>query len=157
MRRRTSRNVLWDVDTQVDFVHRHGKLAVPGATEAPRDAAARRVGARAWRRARGLGGRPRAQHPVISTTPTTRIPFRRTTCVAHAARGRSPRRAGRPAPARPRRLPAGLVAELVAGRREILLLKKSFDVFTSPNAEAVVDVLDPDEAILFGVATDVCD
>ena len=45
---------------------------------------------------------------------------------------------------------------LLEGRREILLLKKNFSVFTNPNAEAVVDALDPDEVILFGVATDVC-
>ena len=28
------RRILWDVDTQVDFVHADGKLAVPGAEEA---------------------------------------------------------------------------------------------------------------------------
>ena len=53
--------------------------------------------------------------------------------------------------------PAGLLGELVAGRREILLLKKSFDVFTNPNAEALLELLDPSEVIVFGVATDVCD
>ncbi|HUZ81592.1 MAG TPA: isochorismatase family protein, partial [Gaiellaceae bacterium] len=41
--------------------------------------------------------------------------------------------------------------------REFLLLKKSFDVFTNPNAERVLELLDPDEVIVFGVATDVCD
>ena len=46
---------------------------------------------------------------------------------------------------------------LLEGRREILLLKKNYSVFTNPNAEPVVDALDPDEVILFGVATDVCD
>jgi nicotinamidase/pyrazinamidase len=54
-------------------------------------------------------------------------------------------------------VPPGLVPELIDGRREILLLKKNFNVFTNPNADAVVDALDPDEIILFGVATDVCD
>jgi nicotinamidase-related amidase len=53
--------------------------------------------------------------------------------------------------------PPGLVRSLVTGRREILLLKKSFDVFTSPNAEAVLESLDPAEVLVFGVATDVCD
>jgi nicotinamidase/pyrazinamidase len=53
--------------------------------------------------------------------------------------------------------PPGLVRSLVSGRREILLLKKSFDVFTSPNAEAVLECLDPAEVVVFGVATDVCD
>jgi nicotinamidase-related amidase len=46
---------------------------------------------------------------------------------------------------------------LVEGRREILLLKKNFNVFTNPNAEALLDALDPDEIVVFGVATDVCD
>nr|MBA2359077.1 cysteine hydrolase [Actinomycetota bacterium] len=53
--------------------------------------------------------------------------------------------------------PPGLLPELVAGRRDVLLLKKSFDVFTNPNTAALLEVLDPDEVILFGVATDVCD
>ena len=38
------KRILWDVDTQVDFVHPDGKLAVPGA-EAALSAMARLVGA----------------------------------------------------------------------------------------------------------------
>ena len=53
--------------------------------------------------------------------------------------------------------PPGLVPDLVEGRREILLLKKNFNVFTNPNADPLLDALDPDEIVLFGVATDVCD
>jgi nicotinamidase-related amidase len=53
--------------------------------------------------------------------------------------------------------PPGLLTTLIAGRREILLLKKSFDVFTNPNTDPLVDALDPDEIVVFGVATDVCD
>ncbi len=41
--------------------------------------------------------------------------------------------------------------------REFLLLKKHFDVFTNPNAERLLDLLDPVEVVVFGVATDVCD
>ncbi len=41
--------------------------------------------------------------------------------------------------------------------REFLLLKKSFDVFTNPHADRLLELLDPDEVIVFGVATDVCD
>ena len=41
--------------------------------------------------------------------------------------------------------------------REFLLLKKSFDVFTNPNTEPLLAKLDPEEIVLFGVATDVCD
>ncbi|HXM76836.1 MAG TPA: isochorismatase family protein, partial [Thermoanaerobaculia bacterium] len=53
--------------------------------------------------------------------------------------------------------PPGLVPGLVAEHREILLLKKNFNVFTNPNTEPLLDALDPDEIIVFGVATDVCD
>ena len=60
-RARAVRRVLWDVDTQVDFVHADGKLAVPDATAAvPGDGAARRRGARGRHPPRRLGGRPRA-------------------------------------------------------------------------------------------------
>src|SRR5437899_3134913 len=41
--------------------------------------------------------------------------------------------------------------------REFLLLKKSFDVFTNPNADRLLERLEPDEIVVFGVATDVCD
>jgi nicotinamidase/pyrazinamidase len=41
--------------------------------------------------------------------------------------------------------------------REFLLLKKHFDVFTNPNADRLLDLLDPEEVVVFGVATDVCD
>ena len=41
--------------------------------------------------------------------------------------------------------------------REFLLLKKSFDVFTNPNTERLLEQLDPDRIVVFGVATDVCD
>ena len=53
--------------------------------------------------------------------------------------------------------PPGLVPGLVEGRREILLLKKNFDVFTNPNTDSLLDALDPEEILVFGVATDVCD
>jgi nicotinamidase/pyrazinamidase len=52
--------------------------------------------------------------------------------------------------------PPGLLAGMIQGRREILLLKKSFDVFTNPNTEPLLAALDPDEIVVFGVATDVC-
>ena len=53
--------------------------------------------------------------------------------------------------------PPGLVPGMIEGKREVLLLKKNFDVFTNPNTQALLDALDPDEIVVFGVATDVCD
>jgi nicotinamidase-related amidase len=49
------------------------------------------------------------------------------------------------------------VPKLVAEHREVLILKKNFNVFTNPNTEPLLDALDPDEIVVFGVATDVCD
>ena len=46
---------------------------------------------------------------------------------------------------------------MIEGRRELLLLKKNFNVFTNPNTDPLLDALDPDEIVVFGVATDVCD
>jgi nicotinamidase-related amidase len=50
-----------------------------------------------------------------------------------------------------------MVPRLVAEHREVLLLKKNFNVFTNPNTEPLLDALDPSEIVVFGVATDVCD
>ena len=48
------------------------------------------------------------------------------------------------------------VPERYFDSRELLIFKKHFDVFTNPNTDRVLSFLDPDEAIVFGVATDVC-
>jgi nicotinamidase/pyrazinamidase len=54
-------------------------------------------------------------------------------------------------------IPPGLVPAMVEGKREFLILKKNFNVFTNPNTELLLEALDPAQIVLFGVATDVCD
>src|SRR4029077_6186405 len=54
-------------------------------------------------------------------------------------------------------VPAPILCRLLAGRREILVPKKQYDPFTNPNTDITLDMLDPDEILLFGVATDICD
>ncbi|PYO80484.1 MAG: hypothetical protein DMD67_00350 [Gemmatimonadetes bacterium] len=44
-----------------------------------------------------------------------------------------------------------------AHKGDILFHKHRFDVFTNPNVGVVLDVLAPDDIVLYGVATDVCD
>ena len=39
----------------------------------------------------------------------------------------------------------------------MLIPKKQYDPFTNPNTETMLDTLDPEEILLFGVATDICD
>jgi nicotinamidase/pyrazinamidase len=54
-------------------------------------------------------------------------------------------------------VPPAILRRLLGGRREILIPKKQYDPFTNPNTETMLDTLDPDEILLFGVATDICD
>jgi nicotinamidase/pyrazinamidase len=153
------RRILWDVDTQVDFMEPSGKLYVPDA-KAVAPAMERLVDA--TRAARLVHVASADDHeltdPEISDTPDFRNTYPR-----HCLRGT--RGAEKiletkqfdPVPLSLVPFPPGLVAGLVEGKREILLLKKNFNVFTNPNTEPLLDALDPDEIIVFGVATDVCD
>jgi nicotinamidase/pyrazinamidase len=153
------RRILWDVDTQVDFMEPDGKLYVPGAAEiAP--ALGRLVAAG---RAAGLVHVASADDHELTDPEISTEPDFVDTYPPHCLRGT--RGASRiaetqqldPLPLSLVPFPPGLVPGLVEGRRELLLLKKSFDVFTNPNTDVLLDVLDPEEIVVFGVATDVCD
>ncbi|HET7567354.1 MAG TPA: isochorismatase family cysteine hydrolase [Gaiellaceae bacterium] len=151
--------ILWDVDTQVDFMEPAGKLYVPGAKDA---AAAMERLVDAARAARVVHVASADDHeltdPEISTAPDFQ-----NTYPAHCLRGTRgaekilETKQRDPLPLSLVPFPPGLLPGLVAGRREILLLKKNFDVFTNPNTDALLAALDPDEIVVFGVATDVCD
>jgi nicotinamidase/pyrazinamidase len=151
--------ILWDVDTQVDFMLPDGKLYVPGAeTTAP---AMRRLVAAA--RAAGIVHVASADDHELTDPEISDAPDFRSTYPPHCLRGtpgaeKIPEtKQIDPLPLSQVPFPPGLVPGLVAERREILLLKKNFNVFTNPNADPLLETLDPDEVILFGVATDVCD
>jgi nicotinamidase/pyrazinamidase len=155
----TRRVVLWDVDTQVDFMLPHGKLYVPGAEEtAP--AMARLVAAA---REAGIVHVASADDHELTDPEISADPDWRNTYPPHCLRGtrgamRIPETEQEdPLPLSLTPYPPGLVPGLVEGRREILLLKKNFNVFTNPNADPLLDALDPEEIVVFGVATDVCD
>ncbi|HEX7083005.1 MAG TPA: isochorismatase family cysteine hydrolase [Gaiellaceae bacterium] len=145
--------ILWDVDTQVDFVHADGKLAVPGAEEAL-PAMARLVAAA---RAAGIPHVASADDHELIDAEISDQPDFRTTYPPHCLRGT--RGAGKvPETAQVDPVPLALaeVPDRWLTGREFLLLKKSFDVFTNPHADRLLALLDPDEVVLFGVATDVC-
>jgi len=154
-----TRRILWDVDTQVDFMLPHGKLYVPGAEEtAP--AMKRLVDAA---RAAGIPHVASADDHELTDPEIADEPDFTNTFPPHCLRGtRGAEKIPEteqddPLPLALIPYPPGLVPGLIAGRREILLLKKNFDVFTNPNTQAVLDALDPDEIVVFGVATDICD
>src|SRR6266576_4538699 len=147
------RMILWDVDTQVDFMLPEGKLYVPGAEETA--AAMARLVAAA-REARLVHVASADDHeltdPEISDEPDYS-----STYPPHCLRGT---RGAARIPETEQEDPVPLALTDVPGKwlrgREFLLLKKSFDVFTNPNADHVLELLDPEEIVLFGVATDVC-
>jgi len=148
------KRILWDVDTQVDFVHADGKLAVPGAEDAV-PAMAELV---AWARAEGIPHIASADDHELTDDELSDTPDFRATYPPHCLRGT--RGAEKiPETRQDDPVPLGLtpVPERYLEGREFLLLKKSFDVFTNPHAERLLELLDPEEVIVFGVATDVCD
>jgi nicotinamidase/pyrazinamidase len=145
--------ILWDVDTQVDFVLPHGKLYVPGAEQTVPamkllvDAA----------RAAGVVHVASADDHELTDAEISDRPDYSTTYPPHCLRGT---RGARKIPETEQQDPVPMTLERLPDRylsgREFLLLKKSFDVFTNPNTDRLLEHLDPDEIVLFGVATDVC-
>lgn len=146
--------VLWDVDTQVDFMLPHGKLYAPGA-EQTIPAMKLLVDAA---RAAGIVHVASADDHELTDDELSDTPDYRTTYPPHCLRGTHGARKITetdqfdPVPVTSEPLPERYLAG-----REFLLLKKSFDVFTNPNTARVLDWLDPSEILVFGVATDVCD
>lgn len=148
------RRVLWDVDTQVDFMLPDGKLYVRGAEETA--AAMRRLVEAA--RAAGIPHVASADDHELTDAEISEQPDFSTTYPPHCLRGT---RGARKIPETEQQDPVPLALQPLPEQwlrgREFLLLKKSFDVFANPNTDRLLELLDPEEIVLFGVATDVCD
>ncbi|MFL5951496.1 MAG: cysteine hydrolase family protein [Gaiellaceae bacterium] len=146
--------ILWDVDTQVDFMLPHGKLYVPGAEQTV-EAMQKLVAAA---RAADVVHVASADDHELTDSEISEQPDYSTTYPPHCLRGT---RGARKLPETEQEDPVPITLEPLPERylkgREFLLLKKSFDVFTNPNTDRLLEQLDPDEIVVFGVATDVCD
>jgi nicotinamidase/pyrazinamidase len=146
--------ILWDVDTQVDFMLPDGKLYVPGAEEtAP--AMGRLVEAA---RSAGIVHVASADDHELTDDEISDQPDYSATYPPHCLRGtRGARKVAETEQVDPVPITLEQLPDRYLDGREFLLLKKSFDVFTNPNTERLLERLDPDEIVVFGVATDVCD
>jgi nicotinamidase/pyrazinamidase len=153
------KRILWDVDTQVDFMEPSGKLYVPDARQIV-PALERLIDAG---RAAGLIHVASADDHELTDPEISDSPDLRNTFPPHCLRGTRgaekilETKQRDPLPFSLVPFPPGLVSGMIEGEREVLLLKKNFDVFTNPNTQALLDALDPDEIVVFGVASDVCD
>ncbi len=146
--------VLWDVDTQIDFMLPDGKLYVPCAEQAI--PAMERLVAAA--RQAGLVHVASADDHELTDEEISDAPDFETTYPPHCLRGtRGARKIPETEQEDPVPIGLGALPERYLEGREFLLLKKSFDVFSNPNTDRLLARLGPDEVILFGVATDVCD
>jgi nicotinamidase/pyrazinamidase len=149
-----SATVLWDVDTQVDFMLPDGKLYVPGAEEtAP---AMKRLVEAA--RAAGIVHVASADDHELTDDEISEEPDYQATYPPHCLRGtRGARKIAETEQEDPVPITLEFLPERYFAGREFLLLKKNFDVFTNPNAERLLEHLAPEDVVVFGVATDVCD
>jgi nicotinamidase/pyrazinamidase len=150
--------ILWDVDTQVDFMEPSGKLYVPNANDvAP--AMERLVDAA---RTAGIVHVASVDDHELTDPEIADKPDFRNTYPPHCLRGTRgaekilETKQRDPLPFGSVPYPPGLLPQIVRGHREILLLKKNFNVFTNPNTDPLLDALDPQTIVVFGVATDVC-
>jgi nicotinamidase/pyrazinamidase len=146
--------VLWDVDTQVDFMLPNGKLYALGAEETIPAITLLVDAARAARIVHVAS----ADDHELTDDELSDTPDYRTTYPPHCLRGTH---GARKIPETDQVDPVPITSETLPDRylagREFLLLKKSFDVFTNPNTSRLLEWLDPSEIVVFGVATDVCD
>jgi nicotinamidase/pyrazinamidase len=155
-----ARVIFWDVDTQYDFMRADGKLYVPDAEH---------IGGNLKRLTdyahdHGIRIVASADDHVASDPEISDQPDWKTTFPPHCMRGtpgqkKIPETALRnPFVIEPARLePKALADRARAYQGDILFHKHRFDVFTNENVPAVLDVLRPDDIVLYGVATDVCD
>jgi nicotinamidase/pyrazinamidase len=147
------KRLLWDVDTQVDFIDANGKLAVPDA-EARVPAMARLV---EWARREGIPHVASADDHELTDPEISESPDYADTFPPHCLRGtRGADKIAATEQTDPVPLGATEVPEQWLRGREFLIHKKHFDVFTNPNTERLLEHFEPDEIVLFGVATDIC-
>jgi nicotinamidase/pyrazinamidase len=147
-----ARVIFWDVDTQYDFMKADGKLYVPDAEHIIPNLK------KLTDFAHGHGLRIVAsaddhlpQHPEISDQPDWK-----TTFPPHCLRGTPGQKKIPETALRDPLVIEPDVQDAKAHRGDILFHKHRFDVFTNPNVLPVLDVIEPQDIVLYGVALDVC-
>jgi nicotinamidase/pyrazinamidase len=151
--------IFWDVDTQHDFMAADGKLYVPDA-EQIRPNLQRLTSYAHERRVHVVASADDhvSGHRELSATPDFVETF-----PEHCMRGTrgaekiEETQLVSPLVIDPDPIPHEQLARTLWGHGgDVLLRKHWFDVFTNPNTERLLDVWDPTEIVVYGVALDVC-
>jgi nicotinamidase/pyrazinamidase len=152
--------IFWDVDTLYDFMKSDGKLYVPGSEEiipALRELTN-------FAHIHGVPIVASADNHELSDSEISDSPDWKATFPPHCIRGTP----GQlkiaetalldPLVIEPElRDPADLARQIVAHRGDILVHKRALNVFTNPNVAVLLEALEPEAVVIYGVATDFCD
>ena len=140
------KTVFFDIDTQIDFVYPAGALYAPGA-ERIVDTVAKlnRAAANSGSVVISTMDAHTENDPEFHDWPAH--------CVVDTVGQRKPA-----ATLLDKRIviPPAEVAERIDGYQQILLEKRHLDAFTSPNLEWILEVLQADRYVVYGVVTEYC-
>lgn len=151
------KTIAWNVDTQYDFMRPDGKLYVQGA-EAIEPNLERLT---ELFKEKGIQTVNTADRHYSSSAELSDNPDFKDTFPEHCMAGTSGAdyiTATRPScPLYVDWLKPTVNLEAVASAREVVLYKDAFDIFKgNPHADSVVEAINPDRVIVYGVATDYC-
>lgn len=158
MRRSGPTRVFWDVDTQVDFMNPAGKLYVGGAeTIAPNLARLTDFAHTSGIRIVGSSDNHSADDDELAAEPDFVDTYPPHCLAGTPGQARIPEtRLHEPLIVEPEDAPADVLERLQGHAGDILFHKHYFDVFTNRNVSPVLNALQIDQVVLYGVALDVC-
>lgn len=152
--------IFWDVDTLYDFMRSDGKLYVPGSEEIIPALSA----LTSFAHTRRIPIVASADNHQLSDREISSSPDWKNTFPPHCMRGTPGQLKIAETSLRDllviepeRQDPAALTSKIRAHQGDFLLHKREFDVFSNANARTLLEALDPEAVVVYGVATDFCD
>lgn len=150
--------LFWDVDTQVDFMKEDGHLYVTDAESITAQLGRLTTAARRH----GIPVIASADRHDPDDAELSDDPDFQETYPPHCLKGTPGQRKIAETSREdlveidPKPLPEPELRQKLLSAQAVLLLKKRFDVFTNPNTEKVLEMVQPEHIVLYGVALDVC-
>ncbi|MGM0381102.1 MAG: cysteine hydrolase family protein [bacterium] len=151
--------IFWDVDTQVDFIEPEGNLAVEGAVEI-KDNLGKLLRSARQKNIPILGS---VDYHEPEDEEITEEPDFEETFPAHCLAGeKGQEKIKETAPEDPLWIHSAPLEKNVLEQKirnhegEIYFRKQKFDVFSNPNVQPALEIINPARIVIFGVTLDVC-